>query len=119
MKGTERQKSLLQYKASLERLLHLPIQAIYPGHGQLITSHHELIEERFKNRKTGKYDVSAASTKGNDRLSSLSHLISGLYEEALFLTMSETVGQLDVLLAAGQIEEVQKTEPSIIEQMKE
>lgn len=53
VKGTERQKSLLQYKASLERLLHLPIQAIYPGHGQLITSHHELIEERFKNRKNG------------------------------------------------------------------
>lgn len=31
-----------------------------------------------------------------------------MYEEALFLTMSETVGQLDVLLEAGRIEEMQK-----------
>lgn len=42
-----------------------------------------------------------------------------MYEEALFLTMSETVGQLDVLLEAGQIGEMQKTESSITEQTKE
>ncbi|MFP3454355.1 MBL fold metallo-hydrolase, partial [Bacillus sp. SIMBA_154] len=36
--GKERKKSLLQYKASLNRLLGLPIKTIHPGHGQLITS---------------------------------------------------------------------------------
>ncbi|MER3111941.1 MBL fold metallo-hydrolase [Bacillus altitudinis] len=109
MKGTERQKSLLQYKASLERLLHLPIQTIYPGHGQLITSHHELIEERFKKQeKRANTMYQLLQRKEMTAFHLCRTLFPGLYEEALFLTMSETVGQLDVLLAAGHIEEVQK-----------
>lgn len=107
--GKERQKSLLQYKASLNRLLGLPIKTIYPGHGQLITSHLELIEERFKKqerRANTMYQL--LKRKEMTAFHLCRTLFPVLYEEALFLTMSETVGQLDVLLAAGQIEEVQK-----------
>ncbi|MDR4250006.1 MBL fold metallo-hydrolase [Bacillus pumilus] len=107
--GEERQKSLLQYKASLNRLLHLPIKTIYPGHGELITSHHELIEERFKKQeKRANTMYQLLKRKEMTAFHLCRKLFPVLYEEALFLTMSETVGQLDVLLEAGQIEEVQK-----------
>lgn len=107
--GEERQKSLLQYKASLNRLLRLPIKTIYPGHGQLITSHHELIEERFKKQeKRANTMYQLLKQKEMTAFHLCRKLFPVMYEEALFLTMSETVGQLDVLLEAGQIEEMQK-----------
>lgn len=107
--GEERQKSLLQYKASLNRLLTLPIHTIFPGHGQLITSHHELIEERFKKQEKRANAIYQLLKQQELTAFHLCRtLFPVLYEEALFLTMSETVGQLDVLLASGQIEEIQK-----------
>lgn len=107
--GEERQKSLLQYKTSLNRLLRLPIKTIYPGHGQLITAHHELIEERFKKQeKRANTMYQLLKQKEMTAFHLCRKLFPVLYEEALFLTMSETVGQLDVLLAAEQIEEVEK-----------
>ncbi|MCY7452431.1 MBL fold metallo-hydrolase, partial [Bacillus altitudinis] len=79
------------------------------GHGQLITSHHELIEERFKKQeKRANTMYQLLQRKEMTAFHLCRTLFPGLYEEALFLTMSETVGQLDVLLAAGDIEEVQK-----------
>ncbi len=106
--GEERQKSLLQYKASLNRLLRLPIKTIYPGHGQLITAHHELIEERFKKQEKRANTMYQLLKQKEMTAFHLCRKLLVLYEEALFLTMSETVGQLDVLLAAGQIEEAEK-----------
>lgn len=107
--GQERQKSLLQYKASLNRLLTLPIKTIYPGHGQLITSHHELIEERFKKQeKRASTIYQLLKRKEMTAFHLCRTLFPVMYEEALFLTMSETVGQLEVLLAGGQIEEIRK-----------
>ncbi|MFS0656315.1 MBL fold metallo-hydrolase [Bacillus sp. 179-C3.3 HS] len=107
--GQERQKSLLQYKTSLTRLLTLPIKTIYPGHGQLITKHQELIEERFKKQEKRANTIYQLLKQQEMTAFHLCRtLFPVLYEEALFLTLSETVGQLDVLLAAGQIEERQR-----------
>ncbi|MFJ5964978.1 MBL fold metallo-hydrolase [Bacillus sp. NPDC093026] len=107
--GQERQKSLIQYKESLHRLLTWPIKTIYPGHGQLITSHHELIKERFKKQEKRAHTIyQLLKRKEMTAFHLCRTLFPVLYEEALFLTMSETVGQLDVLKAAGQIGEIEK-----------
>ena len=42
-----RPRSLLQYNESLKRLLTLPVDIIYTGHGNEVRNAHELIERRL------------------------------------------------------------------------
>ncbi|MGE6629421.1 MBL fold metallo-hydrolase [Bacillus sp. NPDC077027] len=109
VEGEARAKSLIQYKQSLSRLLTLPVQTIFPGHGQLITSHDQLIQERFiKQQKRADTIYQLLKKQEMTAFHLCRTLFPILYEEALFLTMSETVGQLDVLLESGLIQEVEK-----------
>ncbi|MGJ7909814.1 MBL fold metallo-hydrolase [Neobacillus sp. LXY-1] len=47
----ERQKPLLQYRNSLERVKKLPLATIFPGHGESFTGHDLLIEKRFQEQE--------------------------------------------------------------------
>ncbi|MGM0842156.1 MAG: MBL fold metallo-hydrolase [Bacillota bacterium] len=94
----ERSKPLLQYNASLKKLLDIPISLAYTGHGDNITDVHGLIPRRL-----GKQDERARGVlemiKGN-RLTVFDickTLFPFVYQKELGLTLSETIGQLDYL----------------------
>jgi glyoxylase-like metal-dependent hydrolase (beta-lactamase superfamily II) len=94
----ERSKPLLQYNASLKKLLDIPISLAYTGHGDNITDVHGLIPKRL-----GKQDERARGVlemiKGN-RLTVFDickTLFPTVYQKELGLTLSETIGQLDYL----------------------
>jgi glyoxylase-like metal-dependent hydrolase (beta-lactamase superfamily II) len=94
----ERSKPLLQYNASLKKLLDIPISLAYTGHGDNITEVHGLIPRRL-----GKQDERARGVlemiKGN-RLTVFDickTLFPSVYQKELGLTLSETIGQLDYL----------------------
>lgn len=94
----ERSKPLLQYNASLKKLLDFPISLAYTGHGDDITDVHGLIPRRL-----GKQDERARGVlemiKGN-RLTVFDickALFPSVYQKELGLTLSETIGQLDYL----------------------
>ncbi|MBK3495205.1 MBL fold metallo-hydrolase [Viridibacillus sp. YIM B01967] len=102
----KRAKSLLQQNASLKKLLTLPIDVVYSGHGEEVRNVHELIKERLEkqhNRAMKVLGMLQGEPKTTFDLTV--QLFPYAYEKELGLTLSETIGQLDYLLAEGLIKE--------------
>lgn len=101
-----RPKSLLQYNASLARLLKMPIDVIYSGHGEEVRNVHELVAQRLEKQHQRAMKVLAMIQQEEETVYSLTkRLFPYAYEKELGLTLSETIGQIDYLLEEGQIVE--------------
>ena len=97
-----RQRSLLQYNASLKRLLTLPVDIIYSGHGNEVRDVHALIESRLKQQRERAMKVYAMMDNGPRTIFELTkELFPAVYEKELGLTLSETIGQTDYLVDEG------------------
>ncbi|NMH68724.1 MBL fold metallo-hydrolase [Bacillus sp. RO3] len=93
-----RTKPLLQYNASLKKLLDIPISLAYTGHGDNIRDVHKLIPKRLEKQDERARGV-LEMLKGN-RLTVFDickTLFPSVYQKELGLTLSETIGQLDYL----------------------
>ncbi|BCB04632.1 MBL fold metallo-hydrolase [Bacillus sp. KH172YL63] len=101
----ERSKPLLQYNASLKKLLDIPISIAYTGHGENISDVHGLIPKRL-----GKQEERALGVREMVKGNALSvfdicrQLFPSLYRKELGLTLSETIGQLDYLESLHEIQ---------------
>lgn len=101
-----RPKSLLQYNASLARLLKMPIDVIYSGHGEEVRNVHELVTQRLEKQHQRAMKVMAMIEREAETVYELTKkLFPHAYEQELGLTLSETIGQIDYLLEEGQIME--------------
>ncbi len=97
-----RPRSLLQYNASLKRLLTLPIDIIYSGHGNEVRNAHALIESRLVKQRERAMKVLAMMDDGPRTIFELTkELFPAVYEKELGLTLSETIGQTDYLVDEG------------------
>ncbi|MFN2745453.1 MULTISPECIES: MBL fold metallo-hydrolase [Bacillus] len=102
--GKERPTPLLDYLSSLKRLPELPLQVIFPGHGERIYDAGELIAKRLEKQQNRADEVyRMLAERPHSAFDLCRKLFSSVYEKQLFLTMSETVGQLDDLAARGRI----------------
>lgn len=102
----ERSRSLLQYNHSLNRVLDLPVDIIYPGHGDEVRNAHPLIENRLQQQRERAMKVLAMMDKGSRTIFELTReLFPTMYEKELGLTLSETIGQVDYLVHEGLIHE--------------
>ncbi|WP_203361827.1 MBL fold metallo-hydrolase [Bacillus sp. REN10] len=103
--GEERPKPQVQYNHSLRKMLQLPIEIAYTGHGAEVKNSHALIHHRLKRQHER-----AISVKGmlKDRAMTAfqvcQQLFPSIYQKETALTLSETVGQLDYLQDNGQVE---------------
>lgn len=103
-KGEKRPAPLLDYLASLERLLDLPLSVVFPGHGESITAIRELIKRRLEKQRNRASEVHRMiADSPHTAFEICRKLFPAVYEKELFLTMSETVGQLDDLETRGVI----------------
>src|SRR5690606_17247947 len=101
-----RPKSLLQYTASLSRLLKMPVDVVYSGHGEEVRNVHDLISERLSKQHQRAMKVLAMIGKEEKTVYGLTvELFPYAYEKELGLTLSETIGQIDYLLEDGLITE--------------
>jgi len=101
-----RPKSLLQYNASLERLLKLPIKVVYSGHGEEVYNVHELVTERLEKQHQRALKVLGLLDFEEKTVYELTkELFPYAYEKELGLTLSETIGQIDYFLEDGLIAE--------------
>jgi glyoxylase-like metal-dependent hydrolase (beta-lactamase superfamily II) len=100
-----RPSSLSDYLESLTATAELDLDVLYPGHGRPITDHRALIAERleFHRERAGK----VCALLG-DRPAAAFALAEGLFgpvaREQPYLTLSETLGALDLLVAEGRAE---------------
>ncbi|MFE6169598.1 MBL fold metallo-hydrolase [Viridibacillus arvi] len=102
----KRAKSLLQQNASLKKLLTLPIEVLYSGHGEEIRNVHELVKERLEKQHKRAMKVYGMLEGGPKTTFELNiELFPYAYEKELGLTLSETIGQLDYLIDEGLVKE--------------
>ncbi|RNF41108.1 MBL fold metallo-hydrolase [Planococcus salinus] len=101
-----RPKSLLQYNASLGRLLKMPVEVVYSGHGDEVRNVHELITGRLERQHQRAMKVLEMIGYNEKTVYQLAQeLFPHAYEKELGLTLSETIGQIDYLLEDGLITE--------------
>jgi glyoxylase-like metal-dependent hydrolase (beta-lactamase superfamily II) len=112
----ERPQSLVVYLESLRATREMDIGLVLPGHGDPITDHRALIDERFAmhDRRARKLERLIG-----ERPRSAHELAQALWGNIAvtqaYLTLSEVLGHVDVLLNAGSVREVDRDGVSVFE----
>ena len=97
-----RPQSMLQYNESLRKVLSMPVEKIYSGHGNEVYNVHELIVQRLEKQHARAMKVYAMIGEQPLTIFEITQkLFPTVYEKELGLTLSETIGQVDYLLAEG------------------
>jgi glyoxylase-like metal-dependent hydrolase (beta-lactamase superfamily II) len=98
---------LVAYIDSLRKTRELPAELVLPGHGEPITNHVALIDERLamhERRAEKLYDLIAEQPRTGYELAQA--LWGNVAVTQAFLTLSEVIGHVDLLINAGQVREV-------------
>ena len=105
--SVERPQALVTYLDSLEKTREMDVELVLPGHGDPVTDHRALIDERFAlhRRRAAKIHglIAERSRTGYELAQSL---WGNIAVTQAFLTLSEVLGHTDLLLNAGQVREV-------------
>jgi glyoxylase-like metal-dependent hydrolase (beta-lactamase superfamily II) len=109
--SAERTQALVTYLQSLKRTRELPAEITLSGHGEPITDHVALIDERFRlhQRRAEKlYRLIAEQPRTGHELAQA--LWGDVAVTQAFLTLSEVIGHVDLLVNAGYVREVEDGE---------
>lgn len=105
-RGAERTRSLVAYLDSLRRTRELPAQIVLAGHGEPITDHVALIDARFaatERRKEKIYRLIAERPRTGFEIAQA--LWGNVAVTQAYLTLSEVIGHVDLLLDEGRVRE--------------
>jgi glyoxylase-like metal-dependent hydrolase (beta-lactamase superfamily II) len=106
--GDGRPRALMTYLRSLAETRAMPIDVVLPGHGDPVTDHTALIDERV-----GMHERRARKIGGliAERPSTAYEIAQALWGNVAvtqaYLTLSEVLGHVDLLLDRGAIREIE------------
>jgi glyoxylase-like metal-dependent hydrolase (beta-lactamase superfamily II) len=103
----ERPKSLVRYIESLRKTRELPAEIVLSGHGEPITDHVRLIDDRLtmhERRAEKLHGLIAEQPRTAFELAQ--EMWGNVAVTPAFLTLSEVVGHVDLLIDAGRVREV-------------
>ena len=103
----QRTQALVTYIESLRKTRELPAEIVLSGHGEPITDHAALIDERFAlhHRRAEKlYGLIAERPRTGYELAQ--ELWGNVAVTQAFLTLSEVMGHVDLLINEGRVREV-------------
>lgn len=107
--GEPRPQELVVYNESLKKTRAMPASLVLSGHGEPIANHVQLIDERFA--MTEQRVEKLWQMLKEDGPQTAHELARGTWGNIAvtqaFLTLSEVIGNLDVLLNAGRVEAVE------------
>jgi len=102
-----RPKALVTYLESLSRTREMDLDLVLPGHGDPITDHRSLIDERFAMHRRRADKLHRLITERPRTAYELAQALWGnIAVTQAFLTLSEVLGHTDLLLDAGSVHEV-------------
>jgi glyoxylase-like metal-dependent hydrolase (beta-lactamase superfamily II) len=106
--SSERTQALVAYIASLRKTRELPAEIVLSGHGEPITDHVSLIDERFAlfERRAEKLHLLIAE-RPRTGYELAQELWGNVAVTQAFLTLSEVIGHVDLLINDGRVREVQ------------
>jgi glyoxylase-like metal-dependent hydrolase (beta-lactamase superfamily II) len=105
----ERPQALVTYLESLRKTRELPAEIVLSGHGEPITDHVALIDERFElhRRRADKIrGLIAERTRTGYELAQA--LFGDIAVTQAYLTLSEVLGHVDLLLNDGRVREIER-----------
>lgn len=106
--GSERPQALVTYLDSLRRTREMDLDLVLPGHGDPITDHRSLIDQRFQmhaRRAEKLYGLIREKPRTAHDLAQA--LWGNIAVTQAFLTLSEVIGHTDLLLNEGRVREVE------------
>jgi glyoxylase-like metal-dependent hydrolase (beta-lactamase superfamily II) len=102
----QRPRALVTYLRSLALTRELPAEILLPGHGEPITDHARLIDERFAMHRRRAEKLRKLIDERPRTAYELAHELWGnIAVTQAFLTLSEVVGHVDLLIDAGLVRE--------------
>ncbi len=104
--SSERTQALVTYLSSLKKTRELPAEIVLSGHGEPITDHVALIDERFamhQRRAERLYGLISEQPRTGHELAQA--LWGDVAVTQAFLTLSEVIGHVDLLVNAGHVRE--------------
>jgi glyoxylase-like metal-dependent hydrolase (beta-lactamase superfamily II) len=104
-----RPQALITYMASLEQTRAMELELVLPGHGRPITDHAALIDERFRlhRRRTEKM-LGLITSQPRTAHGIAQELWGNVAVTQAFLTLSEVLGHVDLLLRDGLVLEEER-----------
>ncbi|MBV9212529.1 MAG: MBL fold metallo-hydrolase [Actinobacteria bacterium] len=107
--GEERAPALVNYLASLAQTRQMDLDLVLTGHGDPITDHRVLIDRRFDlHRRRGEKIHRLIVERGAVTAHELAQALWGdIAVTQAYLTLSEIIGHVDILVAEGRVREVE------------
>jgi glyoxylase-like metal-dependent hydrolase (beta-lactamase superfamily II) len=109
--SAERPRALMTYIESLRRTRELPAKILLPGHGDPITDHRTLIDDRFDHHERRAEKIfGLISERPRTSYEIAQELWGNVAVTQAFLTLSEVLGHVDLLEEEGRVQEVEDGE---------
>ena len=112
----ERPQALVTYLESLRATRAMDVQLVLPGHGDPITDHRTLIDERFALHERRATKIQRLIAERPRTAHEIAQALWGnIAVTQAYLTLSEVLGHVDVLLNAGSVRERERDGVSVFE----
>jgi glyoxylase-like metal-dependent hydrolase (beta-lactamase superfamily II) len=104
--GTERPQALVHYLASLADTREMDVDLVLPGHGEPITDHRTLIDQRFVLHRRRADKIHRLLVERPRSAYEIAQALWGnIAVTQAYLTLSEVLGHVDVLVNEGRVQE--------------
>ena len=114
--SSERPQALVTYLRSLEATREMDVDLVLPGHGDPITDHRTLIDERFAlHRRRAEKIHRLIAERPRTAYEIAQELWGNIAVTQAYLTLSEVLGHVDLLLNAGRVREVDRGGTALFE----
>jgi glyoxylase-like metal-dependent hydrolase (beta-lactamase superfamily II) len=114
--STERPQALVTYLRSLEATREMDVDLVLPGHGDPITDHRKLIDERFAlHRRRAEKIHGLIAERPRTAYEIAQALWGNVAVTQAYLTLSEVLGHVDLLTNAGRVRVVDRGGASVFE----
>jgi glyoxylase-like metal-dependent hydrolase (beta-lactamase superfamily II) len=112
----ERPQALVTYLHSLRATREMDVELVLPGHGDPVTDHRRLIDERFAlhRRRADKIERLLAE-RPRTAYEVAQALWGNIAVTQAYLTLSEVLGHVDLLLNDGRVREIKRDGLSLFE----
>jgi glyoxylase-like metal-dependent hydrolase (beta-lactamase superfamily II) len=114
--STGRPQALVQYLDSLAATREMDVELVLPGHGGLVTGHRDLIDKRFALHRRRADKIHRLLEERPMAAYEIAQAMWGdIAVTQAFLTLSEVLGHLDLLVNDGRVREVHRDGLSLFE----
>jgi glyoxylase-like metal-dependent hydrolase (beta-lactamase superfamily II) len=114
--SSERPQALVTYLRSLEATREMDVELVLPGHGEPITDHRALIDERFAlHRRRAEKIHRLIGERPRTAYEIAQALWGNVAVTQAYLTLSEVLGHVDLLTNAGRVREVDRAGTAVFE----